>query len=128
MTSHASTHESEQSLWRLTAGPVIWAAHFLACYLTAAIWCARYAGPDGSLGWVRGAVAGYTAVALAGIGLAALSGWRRHRHGTASAPHDADTPEDRHRFLGLATVLLAGASAMATVFVSLAAVFIRTCH
>jgi hypothetical protein len=128
MPERRSTAESEQNLWRITAGPIVWAAHFLACYLTGAIWCAKHAGPDAGLGGVRAAVAVYTVVALAGIGWAAWSGWRRHEHGIATVPHDFDTPEDRHRFLGFATLLLAGVSAVATVYVALAAVFIRTCH
>ena len=32
------------SLWLLTFGPGIWAVHFLLCYVTAAVWCARVAG------------------------------------------------------------------------------------
>ena len=44
--------------------PTIWAAHFLLCYVTAAIWCAKVAGPDGSLGGVRVAIAVYTVLAL----------------------------------------------------------------
>ena len=42
--------EQNESLWFLIAAPIMWAAHFLLCYLTAAIWCAKLAGPDGALG------------------------------------------------------------------------------
>ena len=120
--------EGRESLWMLTISPAIWAAHFLACYLTAAIWCAKFVGRSGSLGSVRIAIAVYTAVALAGIGVTAWVGYRRHRHGTATVPHDFDTPEDRHRFLGFATLLLSGLSAVATIFVALVAVFVRSCE
>ncbi|MGB7839915.1 MAG: hypothetical protein WBL40_17580 [Terrimicrobiaceae bacterium] len=41
------THEKRQSLWLLMISPTIWAAHFLLCYLTAAIWCAKFAGRNG---------------------------------------------------------------------------------
>lgn len=119
--------ERRESLWWLTAGPLLWALHFLACYLTAAIWCAK-AGRLAELGWVRGAVAAYTVVALAGIGWTFLHGLRRHRHGAATVPHDFDTPGDRHRFLGFATLLLSGLSAVAVIYVALVAVFFGTCR
>src|SRR5687767_11521418 len=47
------TSETNQSLWLLTASPVIWAAHFMLSYITASIWCAKLAGPDKSLWEVR---------------------------------------------------------------------------
>ena len=31
--------EPRQSLWALTVGPAIWAGHFLASYIAAAVWC-----------------------------------------------------------------------------------------
>ena len=120
--------EENQSLWLLTASPTIWAAHFLLCYITAAIWCAKVAGPDGSLGGVRVAIAVYTVLALSGIGVIGWSAFRRHSYGAATPPHDFDTPEDRHRFLGFATLLLSGLSAVATLYAALAAVFIGSCH
>ena len=45
--------ESRESFWRLTSAPAIWAPHFMLCYVTAAIWCAKAAGPDGSLAGAR---------------------------------------------------------------------------
>jgi hypothetical protein len=67
-------------------------------------------------------------VALAGIGFIGWQGYRRHTHGTANLPHDFDTPEDRHRFLGYATLLLSGLSAVGVVYAALAAVFMESCH
>ncbi len=121
-------HESRQSLWWLIVSPAIWAAHFLLSYITAAIWCAKYAGAGGALGGVRVAIALYTAVALVGIGLNGWSGLRRHRHGSGTIPHDSDTPEDRHRFLGFATLLLAALSAVATGFVASVVLFFKDCQ
>jgi len=119
--------EHQESLWLLTAAPVIWAVHFLLCYLTAAIWCAKLVPADGSLAGVRTAIAVYTVLALVGIGFVGWTGLRKHRLGNAAVPHDFDIPEDRHRFLGFATLLLAGLSAGAVFYVSLAAVFVETC-
>jgi hypothetical protein len=121
------THERNQSLWLLIASPAIWAAHFLLCYVTASIWCAKVVGPGGSLTTVRVAIVGYTALALAGIGIIGWIGYRRHSLGNADLPHDADTPEDRHRFLGFATLLLSALSAVAVIYAALVAVFFGRC-
>ncbi len=83
---------------------------------------------DAPLDTVRVAIAIYTVLALAGIGLTGWLGYRRHAFGEESPPHDDDTPEDRHRFIGFATLLLSGLSAVATIYVALAAVFMETCH
>src|SRR5690606_1989943 len=104
--------EKQESLWILVVSPTIWAVHFLLSYITAAVWCAKYAPPDGSLGPVRTAIAIYTAVALAGIGWTSWIGWRNHSFGNATLPHDADTSADRHRFIGFSTLLLSGLSAV----------------
>jgi hypothetical protein len=120
--------EEKETAWTLTMAPVLWATHFLACYGTASIWCAKVAGPDGGLGGARVAIAAYTVLALAGIAIIGRSGLRRHRHGLETEPHDFDTPGDRHRFLGFATLLLAGLSAVATLYVAMAAVFLVDCR
>ncbi len=122
------TAEKNQSLWLLTASPTIWAAHFLLCYITASIWCAKVVGAGGSLQSVRVAIAVYTVLALAGIGFLGWSGYRKHSFGNAALPHDDDTPEDRYRFLGFATLLLSALSAVAVIYAALVAVFIRSCH
>jgi hypothetical protein len=77
---------------------------------------------------VRLAIWGYTAAAVAAIVAIGWIGYQRHAHGHASAPHDDDTPEDRHRFLGLATVLLAGLSAVATSYTAMVSVFFESCR
>ena len=120
--------EKQESLWRLVVSPTIWAAHFMLCYLTAAIWCAKFAPRDGSLAPVRWAIAGYTVVALIGIALSGWSGMRRHRRGSETPEHDYDTPGDRHGFLGFATVLLSALSAVATVFAALVVIFFKDCR
>lgn len=121
------THESNQTLWLLVASPTIWSAHFLLSYLTVAIWCAKYAGASGALGGARIAIAIYTVVALAGIGWVGWIGVVRHSYEGGAPPHDFDSPADRHRFLGFATLLLSGLSAVATIFVAMAAYFIESC-
>lgn len=119
--------EEDESLWRLAAPPAIWAGHFLLCYVSAAVWCAK-AAPGASLVPIRLGVALVTAAALAGIGILGVGGLRRHRSAGAPRSHDFDTPEDRHRFLGFATLLLSALSAVAVLFVAAAAVFFEDCR
>jgi len=158
-TGMQSRTPDKGSLWLLTIAPSIWAVHLLSCYITAAIWCAKFAPAGGSLGAIRSAIVWYTAVALIGIAVVGWEGLRRHRHpstlrqaqgrpeqsrgatslgagpstslgagGTEATTHDLDTPEDRHRFLGFATLLLSGLSAVAVLYAAFAATFFDTCR
>lgn len=120
--------ERHQDLWLLAASPAVWAAHFMACYVFAAIWCGVVAGPYGEFLTARLIVGGLTVVALTVIATIGLTGFRRHRLGAAELPHDDDTPEDRHLFLGFSTFLLSGLSAVAVVYTGLAALLIDTCQ
>ena len=116
--------ERIESLWLLATPPTIWAAHFLLSYITAAVWCAKVGG---SLAEVRVAIAVFTGVALLGIGFTGWRGLRRHQVGSATVPHDFDSPEDRYRFLGFASLLLSALSAVATIYVALVALFNKSC-
>jgi hypothetical protein len=116
------------SLWLLTIAPTIWAAHLLVSYITAAVWCAKFVSAGGELGVVRSAVMWYSAVAFAGIAVIGWEGLRRHRHGTEATTHDLDSVEDRHRFLGFATLLLSGLSAVGVLYAALAATYFDTCR
>lgn len=120
--------DGTESLWILVAAPAIWGAHFLLCYGTASIWCAKLAGPDASLGVVRIAIAGYTVAALGAIALVGRRGYRWHRFGDATRPHDADSAADRRRFLGFMVLILSGLGAIAIVYAALPAVVIGSCH
>jgi hypothetical protein len=97
-------------------------------YGTAAVWCVKFAGPERSLGPVQAAIATYTLMGLVLIALIGVRGWKRHGYGDSTLPHDFDSPEDRHRFLGFATVLLSGLSAVAVLYQALSAVFIGSCR
>jgi hypothetical protein len=119
--------EPRDSLLSLVGGPLVWAAHFLASYATVAVWCAKVAGRGAPLGLARPLILGYTAAALVLIAASARRGWRAHRHGSGEPPHDEDTPEDRHRFLGFATMLLSGLSAIAVVYAALVVVLTESC-
>ena len=126
--SSAPRTPGHYSLWLLTIAPSIWAAHLLLSYITAAIWCAKFIPAGGALGGVRTTIAWYTVLALAGIGWIAWEGLRRHRHGIEATTHDLDSAEDRHRFVGFATLLLAGMSGVAVLYAALAATYFDTCR
>jgi len=120
--------ERQASIWMLTVSPAIWAVHFGVCYVTGAIWCAKAPAAIAPLGGVRTAVFVVTLLGLAGIAVTGWWGYRAHRFREAEAPHDDDTPEDRHRFMGFATLLLSGLSALAVIYAALVVVFVRTCE
>ncbi len=111
----------------LALGPAVWAIHFVVTYATVSVWCARLVERSGSVAPVRSAVIWYTAGARVAIVLIGWSGYKRHSYGGQPPPHEEDTAGDRHRFLGLATALLAGLSAIATMFVGYSAMFFETC-
>jgi hypothetical protein len=116
-------------LWTLILGPTVWSLHFLFCYILAAVYCAKTGSIGVDLGPVRFWIAAATAAALV---LIALSGWSAFQQGGFSdevrPPHDTNTIEDRRRFFGFATLLLAGLSFVATLYVALPAILIGTCR
>lgn len=120
--------ESHETLWMLVVSPTIWAVHLLLCYATAAIWCGMIVGPHGSLSTARLAIVVYTAAALGIIAIVGTIGFRRHRLGSARLPHDDDSPEDRHRFIGFSTFLLSALSGVAVLYAALTIVFIEGCQ
>lgn len=127
MTPRDETFRGRDHLLIICAGPATWFMHFMFCYVTAAVWCAKSATAAAHFGSVRVAITVYTVIALVITAAIGWRAWRQHRFGQASLPHDDDTPEDRHRFLGFATLLLSGLSFVAIVYVALAAVFIGDC-
>lgn len=120
--------EQDESLWMLVVSPSIWAVHFLASYLTAAIWCAKAVDRSVSLGTARTAIVAYTVAAIIGIGVTGWLGFRRVSFQSDQMPHDDAKPLDRHQFLGFATLLLSALSAVATLFVAAVILFVGTCE
>ena len=120
--------ERHESLWMLAASPGIWAAHFMLCYVTGAIWCAKVPSEVMPLGGMRTLIVIYTAVALIAIGVIGWIGYRAQAFGSEPPPYDEDTPEDRHRFMGFSTLLLSGLSAIAVIYAALVPLFVVTCE
>lgn len=123
--------EASASLWRITFGPLIWAAHFGLSYAGAAVICAKTGGAA-----VSGLRLGIGALTLAALVAIAWIGWRAWiqwdmRADRADDPEDRNqwgTSEDRQQFLGHAAFLLAVISFIGVAYVALPAVFIGTCR
>ena len=116
-------------LWRVVAPLVIWAAHFLFCYIWAAVDCEK-TGRAASLSDTRTAVLIATALALALIGVVA-AGMLRVR-GRSLTDNDFNfehnTPEERHRFLSHMALMLCVLSAAAVSYVAIPVLLLDTCR
>lgn len=116
-----------ESMWTLFTAPVVWAGHFLACYVAAAVFCEKPHLFGTDFGMLRVAIAGATALALAAILLSAFLSWRQWGFGSSEPPHDEPTRRDRLLFQGYATLLLSGLSFVAVIFTALPSLFLTAC-
>ncbi|MDY8109093.1 hypothetical protein U0C82_08035 [Fulvimarina sp. 2208YS6-2-32] len=120
--------QTADTIWTLIAAPTIWALHFLASYVVASVDCAPNVDIFQTITAARWMIFGLTIVALVLIGLIflrSLGEWRGHGGGTVN---DEATDLSRERFLEFSTVLLAGLSFIAVVFVALPAFFNVDCR
>lgn len=116
-----------ESLWTLFTAPVVWALHFLICYVAAAVYCARTGQFGFDFATLRIALALVTAVALLLIAMSAWLAWRQWGFGVHDPPHDNPTRDDRVHFQGFATLLLSGLSFIAVLYVALPLMFVAEC-
>ncbi len=116
-------------LWRVIAAPIIWALHFLASYVTVAVYCQKL-GRDAALGPAEVAVIAYTVLALAGIGLSSWGLWRvRGRSLTDDDfEYEHNEPEERHRFLSHVALMLCVLSAVAVLYVAIPMLYLSSCR
>lgn len=121
------TSAPRQSLWAPIIAPVIWATHFMICYVWAALACGRLASNEGFARAQTG-IGIATAVAATAIALCCLSGFRHLGRRLPDQPNDDGTPEDRTRFMAFTTMLLAALSLIATLFVGVAALAVGACQ
>lgn len=124
---YARAQSMTSTLWALVLPPLVWAAHFLFCYVSAAIRCAK-GGPALIIDDVRVAIAIATAIALLVVTAAGYVAWAKSRLPGDPAPHDESTDEDRVRFLAVATLLLAALSFVAIVLTALPALYFEDCR
>lgn len=104
-------------LTSLVAAPLIWAAHFLFCYVLVSLACAYGFGGTGI------GIALATVIALALIGYTALANYRKWRRA-----QQAKTPgTDIGIFFSLNSMLLCTVSAIALVWVAYPAAMLPVC-
>jgi hypothetical protein len=116
------------NIWSLIVSPTIWIVHFLFCYISAALFCAKWAD-SGDFNTLRLIIVIATLVALGGIiaaGAQAVDDWRK----ALDTEWEADKPtlRMRRRFVGRAAFLLAGLSAVGVIFVALTVFFLSSCQ
>lgn len=116
-------------LWRVIAAPVVWALHFLFCYVYGAVYCAK-AGRDASLQGPTLVIVGATLVALALIALSTRQLWQvRGRSLTDNDfEFEHNTAEERHRFLSHVALMLCGISAVAVLYVAIPMLYLTSCR
>lgn len=117
-----------ETLWTLFTAPVVWAAHFVICYVAVAIHCEKALVWDIDFSTVRIGLGLFTLMALAMIVLSAYLAWRQWGFGASDAPHAGPTDRDRRRFQGFATLLLSGLSFVAVFYTAIPLIFIVGCH
>ncbi len=122
----SALHERHERLWIPIVAPAIWAAHFTLCQITVALWCGRL-GTTAPLASLHSILIALTVFAIGGIALSFLHGFRRRSPHLPAGAHDDDTPEDRRHFLAFTTMLLAGLSLLATIFVAAGALLAGGC-
>ncbi len=120
---------SGTDLWRIIVAPTIWAVHFLASYVTVAVYCEK-AGRAAVLDPALIAVVVYTLAALAGIAWTSRALWRvRGRSLTDDDfEYEHNTPEERHRFLSHVALMLCVLSAVAVMYVTIPMLYLSTCR
>ena len=120
---------SGTDLWRIIVAPTIWAVHFLASYVTVAVYCEK-AGRTAALDPALVAVVVYTVAALAGIAWSSRTLWRvRGRSLTDDDfEYEHNTPEERHRFLSHVALMLCVLSAVAVIYVTIPMLYLSTCR
>jgi hypothetical protein len=117
--------EAQDSLWRITLGPLIWAIHFVVCYAAAAVACAKFPG-DTAIFTLRVSLGAVTLAALAAIAWLGVRAWREWDYrGPQNRPGEA---EDRRQFLNHAALLLVVVSFIGVIFVALPLGFAGTCR
>lgn len=117
-----------ETLWTLFTAPVVWGLHFLACYVLAAIFCAKRLPATVSFDALRIGLVILTVAALLMIVMSAWLAWRQWGFGADDPPHDEPTRSSRTLFQGFATLLLSGLSFVAVIFTAIPLLFLAECQ
>jgi heme/copper-type cytochrome/quinol oxidase subunit 2 len=120
---------SGTDLLHVIAAPLVWALHFLFCYVYVAIFCEK-AGRAAPLDDARTAVVVATVIALVLIGWSTVSLWRVRGRSLTDDDFEFEhnAPEERHRFLSHVALMLCLLSAVAVVYVAIPIFYLATCR
>ncbi len=116
-------------LKRVIAAPVIWAVHFLVCYVFAAVYCEKM-GRASDLGPARLGILFLTGLALVGIGAVTRDLWQVRARSLTDDDFEFEhnSPEERHRFLSHVALMLCALSAVAVLYVAIPAFYLVSCR
>jgi hypothetical protein len=116
-------------LKRVIAAPLIWAGHFIICYVLAAVYCEKM-GRASDLGPVRLAILALTAIALGGIAVVTRGLWQVRARSLTDDDFEFehDSPEERHRFLSHVALMLCALSAVAVIYITIPALYLSSCR
>lgn len=120
---------SGTDLWRVIFAPVVWALHFLFCYIYGAIYCEKL-GRTAELADARLAIGIATVIALAAIAWSTHGLWQVRGRSLTDDDFEFEhnTPEERHRFLSHVALMLCVLSAVAVVYVAMPIAMVSTCR
>ncbi len=112
--------QHDRRLWLLVLPVAAWGLHFLAAYVSAAIYCAK-ASAGAGLDAAKLAILAATIAALATLGVLAWRAGARYRRGAAGS-------ESEDRFIGTTALMLCALSALAVIAVGSVAFFFADCR
>lgn len=121
---------TRENLLAMVSAPLIWAAHFVACYVLASIACA-YDFSGARLGIVL--VTALALALLAGIGLSNWRKWNRARQThsanlrAAHAHHPDQGGNNLGIFFAVTSMMLCALSAVALIWVAFPAALLPPC-
>lgn len=129
MRAHINKHLNKNTtLWALGLSPLVWSVHFLFSYVVGAIDCAKKLGSGSELAFTRSSVLLLTIVSVLILGREILLSFHKHKINNSPPPHDAPTPLDRERFLGLARLLISSLGLIAILYTAYVVWFFRSCR
>lgn len=117
------------SLWQMITGPTVWAVHFIVCYPLAAVYCAKL-GRAASLVPVRWLVLAISVTTLIGLLALFVSAWRVRLPSITDddLTFEANSPEERHRFLTHVTLTLTALSIVGVIYTTIPVLVVDTCR
>ncbi|GGG84905.1 hypothetical protein GCM10011415_38820 [Salipiger pallidus] len=113
------------SIWIMAAAPTIWAVHFVASYVLAAVWCAKIGASLVTPAWIIAAMGLVCAALIVWLGVIAV-----RRYGGVFVIFEEITESSergRDRFIGHVSLLLCILSVVAIGFTVIPGLILGSC-